>query len=199
MRIGVFGGTFDPPHLAHLVLAEEARYQLNLERVHWVLTPVSPLNPGMHLSTWEKRLELLESALIGNPHFEVSRVEIDRPAPHYTFETLGIIGEIFAQEEIVFLMGGDSLRDLPKWKNPQKLLANCQELGVMRRPGDKINMSKLESAIPGVNAKVKWVSAPLLEISGSQIRARLRVGEPVRYFLPERVYEIILAERLYQD
>lgn len=194
MRIGVFGGTFDPPHLAHLILAEEAHYQLDLERILWVLTPVSPLKPNVHISPWKQRLELLEAALMDNSKFEISLVDIDRAEPHYAFETLRILGERYPADDIVFLMGGDSLRDLRKWEKPRELLSNCKEIGVMRRPGVEINVPDLERTIPCLSLKLKWVEAPLLEISGSLIRKRLRHGEPVRYFLPERVYQIIKSK-----
>ena len=194
MRVGVFGGTFDPPHLAHLILAEEARFQLELERILWVLTPVSPMKPDVHISPWKQRFELLEAALVDNPKFEISQVDIDRAAPHYAFETLRILGERYPADDIVFLMGGDSLRDLPQWEKPEELLSNCKEIGVMRRPGVEINMPELERMIPCLSLKVKWIEAPLLEISGSLIRKRLRLGEPVRYFLPEGVYQIIKSK-----
>jgi nicotinate-nucleotide adenylyltransferase len=199
LKTGVFGGTFDPPHIAHLILAEEARYQLDLEKILWVLTPISPLKPDARISPWEQRLELLEAALIDNPAFQVSAIEIDRPAPYFTFETLRILGENNKNENLIFLLGGDSLRDLPKWENPQELLRNCKEIGVMRRPRDDINMSELERLIPGLTSKVKWVEGPLLEISGSEIRRRVGIGQPVRYFLPPKVYQIIQAKQLYRS
>lgn len=198
MRIGVFGGTFDPPHLAHLILAEEAHFQLDLERILWVLTPVSPLKPDVQISPWQQRVELLEAALMDNPKFTLSRVDIDRAAPHYAFETLRILGESFPADDIVFLLGGDSMRDLPQWEKPEELLSNCKKIGVMRRPGAEIDMPKLEQLIPGLNRKVKWIDAPLLEISGRLIRKRLRLGEPVRYFLPDEVYQLIKSKNLYR-
>ena len=198
-RIGVFGGTFDPPHLAHLILAEEAHFQLNLELILWVLTPVSPLKPDVEISPWEQRLELLEAAIRDNPAFKVSTVDIDRNAPFYTFETLRILSEIHVDQEIIFLVGGDSLLDLPKWKQPQDLIQNCHEIGVMRRPGFEIDLHELDLLIPGLEAKVKWVEGPLVEISSSEIRKRLRNGSPVRYFLPPSVNKIIHTKRLYQS
>lgn len=198
MRIGVFGGTFDPPHLAHLILAEEARYQLALERVLWVLTPESPLKPNDRITPVEQRLDMLEAALIENPAFEVSRVDLDRPPPHYAFETLKVLKGSFSKGELVYLMGGDSLRDLPKWEQPQALVDNCHTLGVMRRQGDEIDMASLEDEIPDLRTKVRWIDAPILEISGTQIRDRIKHGEPVRYFLAPAVYQIISDQKLYQ-
>ncbi len=198
MRIGVFGGTFDPPHLAHLILAEEARYQLALDRVLWVLTPESPLKPNDRIAPVEQRLDMLKAALIDNPAFEVSRVDLDRPQPHYAFETLKILKESFSKGELVYLMGGDSLRDLPKWEQPQALVDNCHTLGVMRRQDNEIDMASLEDEIPHLRTKVRWINAPILEISGTQIRDRIKHGEPVRYFLAPAVYQIISDQKLYQ-
>ena len=154
LRIGVFGGTFDPPHLAHLILADEARFQLDLSLVLWVLTPNSPLKDEREISPWTVRYELLSAALKDNPKFQISRGDIDRPAPHYTYEMLQILNQKYADDEIVFLMGGDSLRDLPEWKNPQEILTNCIEIGVMRRPGFEINLNELESVITGLQQKI---------------------------------------------
>ena len=116
MRLGIFGGTFDPPHLGHLILAEEARYQLNLDRILWLLPPVSPLKTDAVISPLEQRLELLEAALQDNPYFEVSRIDIDRPQPHYAFESVKILKDEYPGEQLVYLIGGDSLEDLPSWE-----------------------------------------------------------------------------------
>lgn len=199
LRIGVFGGTFDPPHIAHLILADEARFQLDLELVLWVLTPNSPLKDETEISPWKQRYELLSAALMENPEFQISKVDIDRPAPHYTHETLRIIGQDFPDEDIVFLMGGDSLRDLPKWKYPREILNRSVEIGVMRRPGFEIDTIELEKLIPGLEQKIAWVETPQLEISGSEIRARLRTGKPVRYFLPPDVHKLIETKQYYSS
>jgi nicotinate-nucleotide adenylyltransferase len=199
MRIGVFGGTFDPPHIAHLILADEARYQLHLDRILWVLTPNSPLKPDFNISPWHLRLELLEGALMGNPYFEVSRVDIDRPPPHYAFETLGILSESYPDTDLFFLMGSDSLRDLPAWKQPRSVISNCHSLGIMRRPGITLDMEGLESEIPGINSKVNWVDAPLLEISATKIRDRIKRGLPVKYQLPPAVFQTIQNRGLYKS
>ena len=196
-RIGVFGGTFDPPHVAHLILADEARYQLDLSSILWVLTPNSPLKYDRDISPWEERYELLYAAVKDDPGFQISRVDIDRPAPHFTYETLRIINQEFPDQEIVFLMGGDSLRDILKWKKPQEIFAVCTEIGVMRRPGIEIDLDLVEGEIPDFQEKIVWVEAPLLDISGSAIRNRLRTGKPVRYLLPPAVHQIIKAKQYY--
>lgn len=197
-RLGVFGGTFDPPHVAHLILADEGRYQLNLSSILWVLTPNSPLKGDRIISPWAQRLDLLRAAVDPDPGFEVSRVDIDRPAPHYTYETLSLIKQEFPDQELIFLMGGDSLRDLSRWKNPQEIVSVCNEIGVMRRPGSKYDLEELEREIPNLLDKIVWVDAPLLDISGTAIRKRLQIGKPVRYFLPPAVYQLIEEKQYYR-
>ncbi len=199
MRLGVFGGTFDPIHIAHLILADEACFQLDIAQILWVLTPVSPLKPNVRITPWYQRLELLEAAISDNPKFVISRVDIDRLAPSYTYETLQIINENHPDDEIVFLMGGDSLRDLPRWERPDKLLSYCKEIGVMDRPGSETNMDELQLSIPELREKVKWIEAPLLEISSRRIRKKILNGEPVKYYLPDEVYEIIISKNYYSS
>jgi nicotinate-nucleotide adenylyltransferase len=195
--IGVFGGSFDPPHLAHLVLAEEARHQLGLERVLWVLTPDNPLKPGMPITPLQDRIDLLEAAIAPEPAFELSRIDIDRVPPHYSYETVLLLGESNLGAGMVFLMGEDSLTDLPHWKEPLELISVVQALGVMRRLGANVDLASLEEQLPGLSRKVRFFDTPLLEISASDIRRRIASGTPFRYFLPEAVYRIIVERGLY--
>jgi len=199
MRIGIFGGTFDPPHLGHLILAEEAYDQLDLDRVLWVLTPDPPHKQDQAISTLDDRLVMVQAAIADNPMFGLSRVEMDRPGPHYALDTVRIFGDQMPEAELVYLIGGDSLHDLPTWHLPHRLIEACSALGVMRRPGDQIDLSVLESKIPGLSQKVKWIDAPLLEISSSQIRQRILDGRPFRYFLHFAVYQVIIRLQLYQS
>jgi len=197
MRIGVFGGTFDPPHIAHLILAGEASFQLCLDRILWLLTPVSPLKTDRAISPWEQRFELLEAAIADNPAFELTRVDIDRPGPHYAFESMQILRGDYENDQLIYLMGEDSLRDLPQWERPGRLLETCSYLGVMRRPGTNLDLRDLEQQIPGLKTKLNWVDAPLLEISARMIRNKISSGQPVRYYLPERVYQLIIEKGYY--
>lgn len=199
MRIGIFGGTFDPPHLGHLILAEEARDQLGLERLLWVLTPNPPHKRGQPVSPVSPRLELVQAAIGDNPAFELSRVDLDRPGPHYAVDTVLLLQKQFPGADLVYLIGGDSLHDLPTWHCPRELAAACAALGVMRRPGDRIDLARVEEAIPGISAKLEWIDAPLLEISSHEIRQRVAEGRPFRYYLPEKVYQLIVERGLYQQ
>ena len=197
-RIGIFGGTFDPPHLGHLILASEARAQLRLNRLLWVLTPIPPHKLNRPISSLEDRQAMVKLALKDEPAFEFSRIEIKRPGPHYTLDTLRIVSEQYPRADVILLLGGDSLRDLPTWHQPMDVVAACHQIGVMRRPGDSIDMAKLEKKIPGLNRKVKFVEAPLLEIASSEIRRRAARGLPFRYYLLPAIYQYIQKHHLYQ-
>lgn len=196
-RLGIFGGTFDPPHIGHLILAEEARAQLNLTRVLWVLTPNPPHKSGQRVSPLDVRLTLLQAAIAENPAFEISYVEIDRPPPHYAADTVQLLADAYPQAELVYLMGADSLRDLPLWREPRRFVEGCHALGVMRRPAAKIPLERLETQLPGITHKVQFIEAPLLQIASSHLRARIATGKPFRYFLPPSVYHIIVSSHLY--
>jgi len=129
-RIGLFGGTFDPPHLGHLILASEAQAQLELDRLLWILTPEPPHKQDQFITSPEHRLAMVELAIKDNPAFELSRIELDRPGPHYTLDTIKLIAEQNPNADIVPIIGGDSLRDLPTWHEPQKLVYACHWIGV---------------------------------------------------------------------
>jgi nicotinate-nucleotide adenylyltransferase len=199
MRLGIFGGTFDPPHLGHLILAAEAHAQLGLERVLWVLTPVPPHKTDQQITPLADRLDLLSAALDGDPNFELCRVDIDRPPPHYAVDTVELLRTQNPQARLIYLMGGDSLSDLPLWHRPNDFIRACDEIGVMLRPGHAINLDILDARLPGLRARARLVHAPLLEISSSDLRRRVAQGKPFRYFLQEPVYQLILARRLYQE
>jgi nicotinate-nucleotide adenylyltransferase len=198
-RIGLFGGTFDPPHLGHLILASEAQEQLELDRLLWILTPEPPHKQKQFITSIEHRLAMVKLAIADNPAFELSRIELDRPGPHYTLDTIKIIAEQNPDADIVPVIGGDALRDLPKWHESQKLVYACHWIGVMRRPHDESNLDELESQLPGISSKVHYVDAPLLEIASREIRSRIAKGRSVRYYLPTPVYEYINQHHLYHQ
>jgi nicotinate-nucleotide adenylyltransferase len=197
-KIGVFGGTFDPPHLGHLILAAEALDQLKLSRVLWVLTPVPPHKLDQTITALEHRLAMTQLMLDDYPEFELSRVEIDRPGPHYMLDTVMVIKNQFPAAEVLLLMGGDSLRDLRTWHRPKELLSICQGLGVMRRPNDTIDLDELEEILPGISKKVLFVDSPLLEISSRDIRRRVSEGRAFRHYLVSSVFDYIQTQNLYR-
>jgi nicotinate-nucleotide adenylyltransferase len=196
--IAVFGGTFDPPHIGHLILADEARSSLGAERVLWVVTGTPPHKPSVAQTPVETRLRMVEAAIAGNSDFEISRADIDRPPPHYALGTMAWLRERMPGARFVYLIGSDSLRDLPTWHAPAEFLAQCESLGVMRRPGADPDLALLEARIPGLRGKLRFFEAPLVGVSGHDIRDRVVRGAPYRYLVPSAVANIIRDERLYR-
>ncbi|MEA2007697.1 MAG: nicotinate-nucleotide adenylyltransferase [Chloroflexota bacterium] len=197
MRLGIFGGTFDPPHIGHLVLASEAYYQLELDKLLWVLTPYPPHKPNQQIAPLQHRIEMVQAIVENEPNFELSRVEIDRPPPHFAVDTVEILGDKYPGVHLVYLLGGDSLRDLPLWRQAQKFVRLVDTLGVVHRPHASINLPALKRDLPGLSEKLRLIEAPLLQISSTDIRQRVRTNYPYRYLLPPMVYNIILKRGLY--
>lgn len=198
-EIGVLGGTFDPPHEGHLTLARAARQQWGLERVLWVLTPAPPHKRGQRLTPLEHRLAMVQLALQGEPAFELSRVDIDRPPPHYAVDTLRLLARQYPAAGLIYLMGADSLRDLPLWHRAAEFVASCARVAVLPRPGVDLDLNVLEQRLPGLRAKVRWLEAPPMAVSSSEIRRRLAQGQTVEGLLPPAVAAYIVQHGLYRS
>jgi nicotinate-nucleotide adenylyltransferase len=198
-RIGIFGGTFDPPHVGHQILAMEASEQLGLEQVLWVLTPDPPHKIGKKITQIDVRKLMVNAAIGDDPGFIFSSVDLDRPGPHYVLDTMKLLRNKFQSYDLVFLMGGDSLHDLPRWHKSQEFIEACDKIGVMRRPGEKIDLYDLKQELPGIINKIEFIDSPLLEISSNQIRQLVSTKKPYRYYLPDEVYRLIEEMHLYQD
>lgn len=198
-RIGIFGGTFDPPHIGHQILAMEAYDELKLDSLFWVLSPNPPHKLRMQITPLSLRIEMVQAAIMYDVVFEFSRVDVDRPGPHYVLDTMEIFRQEYPDSELFFIMGGDSLRDLHTWHQPHEFLEKCDWLGVMHRPGDKIDLKDLEADFPGISHKVKIFEAPLLEISSNQIRKLIAQKRPFRYYIPMEVFTIIVENDLYSS
>ncbi len=196
--IGVLGGTFDPVHLGHLILAEEALFQLGLDVILFLITPFPPHKTEQEITHLDHRLPMLELAIEDNPNFCVSRVDIDRQPPHYAVDSLEIIRKLYPQSKIFYLMGGDSLRDLPRWHQPEQFIHACDGIGVMRRRIEEGTLEELCQFFPALQEKIVFLTAPQFDISSREIRNRVSLGLPFRYFLPPSVYAYILSHGLYQ-
>lgn len=200
-RLGILGGTFDPPHNAHLILAQHAYEELDLTRVLFVPVGVPPHKNTTRTSVAD-RVAMLKMVINDNPHFEMSRVEIDRPGPHYTIDTVRIIQEQNPDAELFFIMGGDTFRDLPNWDRPQEMFATCKlAVAVMRRPsqdGSDLRAQMHETVIPGLEDHTIILNSPLIEISSTDIVERLAQGKSARYLVPEPVLRYIDAHDLYR-
>ncbi|PWH18280.1 MAG: nicotinate (nicotinamide) nucleotide adenylyltransferase [Anaerolineae bacterium] len=197
-RIGILGGTFDPLHLGHLILAEEALFQLALSRVFFLLTPCPPHKIDQEITAVEHRLKMLELAIRDQAAFQISRVDLDRPPPHYAVDSLKIIRKNNPKAKLFYLMGEDSLRDLTKWHDPLRFVQQCDGIGVMRRAIDDGTLVELDQALPGIKPKIIFLTAPRFDISSREIRKRVAQGLPFRYFLPPAVYDYIEENGLYR-
>ena len=199
LRAGVFGGTFDPIHVGHLILLEEARFELKLDIVLLMPAADPPHKQGSPISPVEDRIRMCTLATLDSAQFHVSRIDADRPGPHYSVDMVRLLQEDLGSDaQIYFLMGLDSLRDLPTWHKPQELMAHCN-LVALSRAGIDIDWPVLEEALPGIRERVTLVDMPELEISGSDIRARVRQGRPIRCQVPSMVEHYIHACGLYRD
>ncbi len=199
MRLGVFGGTFNPPHNGHLILASEAFGQAKLDKVLWVLTPLSPFKLNQVLPSVEIRLKMLHAAIDNDSRFEISFMDINRPAPHYASDTLQLLRKVYADDELFYIMGADSLNDLPTWHAPRAFLAACDGLLVMHREQEEVVMGNLESSLPGVTPKIQLLASPVVDISSREIRERIVQERPVRYLLPDGVLSLIQEYGLYKE
>jgi len=198
MKIGIFGGTFDPPHLGHLILAADAQEQLGLDRILWVLTPFPPHKKEQKITSHQERMMMVLLAIAGNPHFSLSRVDIDRPPPHYAVDTLNKLHQNCPMDTLFYLMGADSLNDLLTWHDPVQFVAACDGLGIMRRQDEAIDTTQLNAIIPDLKEKLYFLESPIIEIAGSDIRERVKNGKQFRYLVPEKIYHYILNHKLYQ-
>ncbi len=196
-RVGILGGTFDPPHLGHLILAETARDCLQLDRVLFMPAGEPPHKQGQTISPIRHRLTMTRLAIAGNPAFQLDATDAHRPAPHYTYTLLPLLQAALPAAQLWLLLGGDSLRDLPTWHEPAAILARCR-LAVLPRPGAPFDLSSLEQTIPGLSAAVDCLAGPAIPLSGTEIRAWARRGRSLRYLLPETVRRYIQQRQLYQ-
>jgi len=198
MKIGIFGGTFDPPHIGHLILAAEAQEQLGLNRVLWVLTPYPPHKQNQKISALADRMSMVLLAVAGNTNFSLSRVDIDRQPPHYALDTMNLLKKASPRDSFIYLMGADSLNDLLTWHEPKQFVSACEGLGIMRRHGETLDTKKLKKEIPGLDEKLLILETPFIEVSGSDIRKRVKENKQFRYLVPDMVYHFILNHKLYQ-
>jgi nicotinate-nucleotide adenylyltransferase len=197
VRLGLLGGTFNPPHIGHLVCAQEAFSQLELDRV--VLVPVhSPphkeieFDPGV-----AHRVELCRRAVVGDERLEVSTIESDVPGRSYTVDTLRRLNERRPEDELTFILGGDQACELLAWREPEALLG-LAELGVAQREAvRRADVCERLAGLLGVPERLRFFDMPRLDISSSLIRRRVAAGLPVRYLVPDAVADYIATAGLY--
>jgi len=201
-RVGLLGGTFDPIHFGHLVIAEEVRTVLHLAEMVFVPAGHPPHKPGRIVTEAQHRLAMLELAIASNPHFTISLVDLERPGPSYTVETLQMLRQQWgAQTAIYFVIGGDSLEDLLAWYDPAGILQQLTALVAVQRPGYEEAAGyrdTLEARLPGIRQRLIMVQAPQLDISATDLRRRVAEGRPIKYQTPEAVERYIIEYGLYR-
>lgn len=196
------GGTFDPIHHAHLIVAEEVRSALGLTEMVFIPAGEPPHKVGRETAPVHHRLAMVELATASNPHFTISHIELDRPGPSYLVETLRLLrGQWHDDVELSFVIGWDSLEDFPDWHKPQEILSLLDHLVAVRRPGyvdDEVYNQRQEARLPGLLQRLRIVAVPQLDISSTDLRQRVAEKRPIRYQTPEAVEHYIFAHGLYQ-
>ena len=198
-RIGILGGTFDPPHIGHLILAEYTAEAVGLTKVLFVPAGEQPFKPITRNSITH-RLAMLQLATQDNPLFEISRIDVDRAGPHYTADMIPLVQKQFPQAQLYFLMGSDNLREFPTWTRPREIYQQAR-LTVMRRSDEVISADMHDDILPGLSERVEIVDSPVLSsvwLSSTYIVERLQQGLSVRYLVPNAVLDYIRDHSLYK-
>jgi nicotinate-nucleotide adenylyltransferase len=198
-RIGIFGGTFDPIHIGHLILAEEAWFQLRLDCIYLAPAGNPPHKRGRRLAPVEDRVCMAELATADVDYALISRIDADRPGPHYTSDLVRLLQrQVGPDTDIYFLMGMDSLRDLPTWHEARWLVDNSR-LVALSRHDVELDWETLETSLPGVRSRVTILDMPELEIASHVIQQRVRNGQPIRHMVPRAVEAYIRKHGLYRN
>jgi len=198
-RIGIYGGTFDPVHIGHLAIAEDAHHALGLDHVIFVPATRQPLKGDRQGAAPAQRLAMVQLACAENPHFVASDVDLRRPPPSYTVDTIAALrAEMDFAADLVFILGVDAARDLPRWHRAAEII-RLARLAIVGRPGYHVSLAKLEFDLPGISARSTIIDGPRLEVSSSDLRARLASGRPARYQIPDPVLAYIAEHGLYRE
>jgi len=196
-RTGYFGGTFDPPHLGHIILAAEAKEYLGLDKFRWIITPEPPHKKKRIITPVHYRLEMLKLIIAKLGMFEICEVDLQRDPPHFAADTVEILKRENPSSDLVYIIGEDSLRDLPDWYEINRFLANIDQLAVVPRPEISTDLDQLNQVMPGISETTIFIPNVLLEISSSVIRNRVREGAPFEHFLIDNVADYIKTNKLY--
>ncbi|MEI8018341.1 MAG: nicotinate-nucleotide adenylyltransferase [Schlesneria sp.] len=195
MRVGIFGGTFDPIHCGHLVLAEQCREQCQLDEVWFVPAALPPHKLNASITSARTRCEMIELAIAGNPAFRLSTIELDRSGPSFTVTTLEQLHLHHASHAFFLLIGADSLKDLPLWREPSRILQLATVVAVNRGDRPLPDRVELRAVIgPEVDQRIVTVTMPGIDISATDIRGRVQARRSIRYLVPRGV-EMYIQER----
>ena len=195
VRVGILGGTFDPVHLGHLILAEEARNALDLALVLYIPAGEPWRKADREITSSEHRLAMLQHAVVDNDGFGISDIELRRAGPTYTADTLEALAAERLDDEFFFIAGSDALADMPNWHDPERIVRHAT-LAVAPRDVQEANAVVLN--IPGIKAHIVTFAMPRIDVSSTDIRARVRAGHGVRYLVPAAVETYINEHGLYR-
>ena len=196
-RIGLMGGTFDPIHYGHLVIAEVARAEFGLERVVWVPAGDPPHKKDYSVSPQEHRYAMVVLATASNPHFEVSRMELEREGLSYSLDTIRSFGRQYPEHEVFFITGADAILEILTWYRHHEVVQSCRFLAVTR-PG--YDLTRLNTLLPPEYLpRISVITAPGVHLSSTEVRDRTREGAPIRYLVPEPVEAYLSKHGLYRD
>ena len=195
--LGVLGGTFDPVHLGHLIIAEEARVRLGLKGVLF-LPAGQPWMKSWASAPAPHRLEMLRLALASNPTFHLSTLEMERAGPSYTYQTLPRLQEEHPGEELSLLLGWDALEEFPRWKEPGRILELAQVVAFPRAGFPAPDLARLRNEVPALAQRLILMEGPVVQISSTEVRRRVKEGLSIRYLVPREVEEYILRQGLYR-
>lgn len=198
MNIGVLGGTFDPIHMGHLIIAEETRARLNLTETLFVPAGQPWLKANNLISPAEHRVQMVRLAIAGEPYFKLSTMEIERAGPSYTVDTIAELrGQLGAGDKLFFILGWDNLIQLPQWHEPSRLVGMCRLVPVPRVGHPSPDLDSLEAAVPGLSQSLIMLDTPQIEISSSEIRDRVARGLSIHHLVPQPVERYIKQNGLY--
>ena len=198
MNIGVLGGTFDPVHIGHLSVAEEVTARLNLAEILFVPAGQPWLKTDVPITTAEHRVQMVRLAITEQPYFKLSALEIERAGPSYTVDTIDQLqGQLGDEDELFFILGWDSLAELPQWHQPSRLIKMCRLVAVPKVGYPPPRLKSLERVIPGLSQNVMLMDKPEIDVSASEIRSRVAQGLSIRHLVPEPVDKYIKQHRLY--
>ena len=200
MKVGILGGTFDPIHIGHLIVAEEARYQLGLEKVIFLPAGKPYFKKDRIVSSKSDRLKQIKLGIKDNPRFEVSEIELNREGSTYSIDSITRLKKELGDEvELYFLIGLDALGDIHKWKHPVELIEMCQVVGLTRPGYYDFDWSNIESKIPGASQKIRIIEVSQIGVSSTDIRMMMKSGMSVRYLVPDAVVKYIEEHKLYKS
>ena len=197
-RLGIMGGTFDPIHYGHLVAAEMARSKFKLSKVLFIPSGTPPHKDRNDISAAGLRFEMIELAIQDNPAFDISDLELERKGPSYTVDTLRVLRRTWPDHELYFITGSDVLREIFSWREAEEILKMTEFIGAARPGFDASDfLLQVQQEHPENIARIHYLEVPALAISSTDIRARVRRDQPIRYLLPEAVRHFILQHGLY--